>query len=264
MLDFARLDHRLLDDVAEAVHELATRAGVDPVGIMLVGARCRDAIHSALGRTTPTRQTDDLDLGIAIASWRQFERIRETFPSIRDNDIAFRIADLPVDIVPFGTVAEDPRGVTRPSPREEDIVVFGFQEVFDRAVPLKLSSGESIRIPQPEGYTLLKVRAWVDRAPDDKDAKDLAIALDWYAESDIVHNRLYGDDIHVAESYGFDLAQGAARLLGREVRRQLDSRDADDLARRFADLDSRRLAQELILPKDTSRRTGSFGPFPTG
>ncbi len=209
MLDFARLDHRLLDDVAEAVHQLVSRAGVDPAGIMLVGARCRDAIHSALGRTTPTRQTDDLDLAIAIASWQQFERIGETFPSIRDNDIAYRIADLPVDIVPFGTVAEDPRGLTRLAPREEDLVVFGFREVFDRAASLELASGESIRLPQPEGYTLLKVRAWADRSPDDKDAKDLAVALDWYAESNDVLDRLYGDDIDVAELYGFDLAQGA-------------------------------------------------------
>lgn len=265
MLDFARLDHRLLDDVAEAVHQLVSRAGVDPAGIMLVGARCRDAIHSALGRTTPTRQTDDLDLGIAIASWQQFERIGETFPSIRDNDIAYRIADLPVDIVPFGTVAEDPRGLTRPAPREEDIVVFGFREVFDRAASLELASGESIRLPQPEGYTLLKVRAWADRSPDDKDAKDLAVALDWYAESNDVLDRLYGDDIDVAELYGFDLAQGAAGLLGGDVRRQLDPEDADDLAARFARLDSRHLARELLgLPEDGARRTAVVQAFTRG
>ncbi|MBT9606932.1 hypothetical protein [Microbacterium sp.] len=264
MLDFARLDHRLLEDVAEAVHELVNHAGVDPARIMLVGARCRDALHSALGRTTPTRETDDLDLAVAIASWQEYARIGETFPSIRENDIAYRIANLPVDIVPFGAVAEDPRGLTRPAPRKEDIVVFGFREVFDRAASLELSSGESIRIPQPEGYTLLKVRAWVDRAPDDKDAKDLAVALDWYAESGVVHDRLYGDDINVTESYGFDLARGAANLLGGDVRRQLDSRDADDLAERFAHLDSRHLARELILPQDTSRRTGVVRAFSDG
>ena len=142
--------------------------------------------------------------------------------------------------------------------------MFGFREVFDRAASLKLSSGESIRIPQPEGYTLLKVRAWADRAPDDKDAKDLAIALDWYAESDAVHDRLYGDEIHVAEAYGFDLAQGAASLLGSDVRRQLESQDADDLAGRFANLDSRRLARELFLPDDPSRRTGVVRAFSAG
>lgn len=264
MLDFARLDHRLLDDVAEAVHELVSRAGVDPAGIMLVGARCRDALHSALGRTTPTRETDDLDLAVAIASWQEYAQIGRTFPSIRENDIAYQIASLPVDIVPFGAVAEDPRGLTRPAPRKDDIVVFGFREVFDRAAPLTLSSGESIRIPQPEGYTLLKVRAWVDRAPDDKDAKDLAVALDWYAESEVVQDRLYGDDIHVAEAYGFDLTQAAANLLGGDVRRQLDSGDAKDLAGRFARLDSRRLARELILPKDTSRRTEVVRAFSVG
>lgn len=264
MLDFARLNHRLLDDVAEAVHELVIHAGVDPTGIMLIGARCRDALHSALGRTTPTRATDDLDLAIAIESWREYAQISETFPSIRENDIAYRIANLPVDIVPFGAVAEDPRGLTRPARRKEDIVVFGFREVFDQAASVELSSGECIRIPQPEGYTLLKVRAWADRAPDDKDAKDLAVALDWYAESDAVHDRLYGDDIGVAESYGFDLAQGAANLLGGDVRRQLEPRDADDLAERFAHLDSRRLARELILPGDPSRRTEVVSAFSDG
>lgn len=68
MLDYAHIDPRQLDDVAAAVHELVTATGIDSREILLVGARCRDVIHAALGRTTPTRSTTDLDLGIAIAS----------------------------------------------------------------------------------------------------------------------------------------------------------------------------------------------------
>ncbi|BAJ74298.1 uncharacterized protein conserved in bacteria [Microbacterium testaceum StLB037] len=267
MLDCARIDLRLLDDVAAAVHDLVTTTGIDPRKILLVGARCRDAIHSALGRTTPTRLTTDLDLGIAIASWNEFERIGSAFASIQSNGIAFRVAGMHVDVVPFGDVAEEPRGLSRPSTRNDDIVVFGFQEVFDRASILTLPTGEPVRLPQPSGYGLLKTRAWADRSAhgDHRDAQDLAVALDWYAQDPSTIDRLFSADIDISELYGFDAGQSSAHLLGRDIRRHLIPSDANDLVSRFTGLDARPLAGHLLnLPQDRSRRFDIVEAFTRG
>lgn len=267
MLDYAHIDPRQLDDVAAAVHELVTATGINSREILLVGARCRDVIHAALRRTTPTRSTTDLDLGIAIASWSEFARIGSKFRSIQSNGIAFRVAGMHVDVVPFGDVAEDPRGLSRPATRDEGIVVFGFQEVFDRASDLQLPTGETIRLPQPSGYALLKTRAWADRSADGdhRDAQDLAVAFDWYAQNQSTTDRLFGADLEISELHGFDSDQSSAHLLGRDVRRQLRPSDAEDLVERFASLDMRPLASYLLGgPRDRSRRLEVVEAFARG
>jgi predicted nucleotidyltransferase len=44
---------------------------------------------------------------------------------------------LPVDVMPFGEV-EDPDGISSPAARREDLIVFGFHNVFERAAHLSL------------------------------------------------------------------------------------------------------------------------------
>ncbi|WP_022888602.1 nucleotidyl transferase AbiEii/AbiGii toxin family protein [Agromyces italicus] len=250
MLDFARTDPRLLDDVADVVDSLVTHAAIDPASVMLVGARCRDAIHSALGAPEPTRATEDLDIGLALDSWEAFERIDHAFPRLGNNGIRFRIAGLPVDVMPFGAAIERPDGITNPASRGESLVVFGFEDVFARAMRIRLpGQGHEIRIPSPPGYGVLKTRAWVDRSIDHeyKDAADPAVALRWYESSPNITDRLFDDalDMHLTEQYEFDQRLSTAHLLGRDIRRQLSSGRGDELAEAFDASDLSMFARQL-------------------
>lgn len=75
MISFERADERLLDDLTKIVDVLMDLTGIDPGQILVVGAGCRDIMHSALGYEFPLRSTSDTDLGIAVADWTVFECI---------------------------------------------------------------------------------------------------------------------------------------------------------------------------------------------
>ncbi|GAA2938026.1 hypothetical protein GCM10010458_22880 [Microbacterium luteolum] len=256
-MDFTRVSPRLFDDVELVVDELTAAALVEPECIMLVGAQCRDILHRALGHTSVTRTTGDLDFGIALADWDAFERIDRAFTRDGSSGIRYRIAGVLVDVMPFGAAIEDPIGISNPGAREEDLVVFGFEDVFEHALPIDLpGTGRKILIASPAGYAALKLRAWVDRSEygEYKDAEDIATVLSWYSVADAVQDRIYGDEIDVTEQYGFDVDLASAHLLGRDVRGQLSTSNAEDLARRLAESETREFTSALSTESwDASR-----------
>lgn len=78
MSDSPDYDPTLLAWVTPVVTALA--AVVPTEQLMLVGAQCRDLLHSRYGRGVPPRATNDTDIAVALKNWDHFERIRATFP----------------------------------------------------------------------------------------------------------------------------------------------------------------------------------------
>lgn len=251
MIDLRRVDERIYDTIAPVIDELTDQVGVDPDSILLVGAGCRDVLHSALGHTFPARATTDTDLGIAVSDWSLSKRIEDRFTRLGSSGIRYRIAGVSVDIIPFGDI-EDPEGISRPVPRGEDLVVFGFRDVFDNALRLPLRTGQTIRLPHPAGYVALKMRSWIDRSPygHDKDAKDLALAAYWYQAAPEIADRLYDTDAgyKALSDLDMDVDVAAIRLLSMDVAAQLSPANRDDLAQRWAAQDLESLARDFTLP----------------
>ncbi|MFJ5862471.1 hypothetical protein ACIQCM_13710 [Pseudarthrobacter sp. NPDC092439] len=239
--------------ITPVVDELQEATGLDPQCVLVVGAACRDVLHAAMGHTFEVRATNDVDLGIAVRDWTVSDRIEKQYERIGDNGIRYRIAGLPVDVMPFGEV-EDPDGISSPAARGEDLVVFGFQDVFERAVALELPGGAVVRLPQPAGYAALKMRAWIDRNMD-KDAKDLALCTFWYQESGAVEDRLFGTEagLQILAAVGWDVPVAAARLLGVDVAEQLETANHSDLMERWSALDMNILARDFVLPAGAGR-----------
>ncbi|MDF1488990.1 hypothetical protein [Tessaracoccus caeni] len=252
MIDLSRVDERTYGSVTPVVEALTSEVGVNPDNILLVGAACRDVLHAAFGHEFPARATIDTDVGIAVSDWTISERIEDCFPRAGSNGIRYRISGIAVDVIPFGEV-EDPEGISRPAPRGDDLVVFGFRDVYERALPLALPNGQAIRLPQPAGYAALKMRAWIDRSHyygNDKDANDLALAAFWYQNAPEILDRLYDTDagFEVLRKLDHDTDVAAVRLLGLDAAAQLSPANRDDLARRWAEQDLESLAREFTLP----------------
>lgn len=253
MIDLTRVDVDLYDTIAPVIVDLVAETGADPSQIMLVGAACRDILHAAFGHAFEARATTDIDLGIAVSDWGISNRIDERYRQIGSNGIRYRIAETPVDIMPFGDV-EDPEGITYPAARGQNLVVFGFRDVYDRSLPLMLPTGHEIRIPQPAGYVALKIRSWIDRSVHhyghDKDAKDLALAAFWYQNAAEISERLYDTDdgFAVLAESGMDVEAASTRLLGEDALSQLSTANRGDLARRWAERDMESLARDFLLP----------------
>ena len=273
MLDLAKAPDGFLDPVARVVEAaLAVTADLSPDEVMVVGAWCRDILHSALGHTFPTTATRDLDLALALSSWDAFRALAAAFPRVGDTGIRFRIVDVDVDLLPFGDI-EDPQGVVEPPSRGETLSVWAFEEMFAASLPLALSPTTTIHIPTVAGYAAAKVGAWLDRSDwlEAKDAADLALTLHWYAESADVHDRLYetpsGNEILIAEDTDVHLA--AAHLLGADVATTIGPARLAELLARWPG-DAELLIRELELrggpawPRDSQHRRGLLDALTRG
>ena len=156
------------------------------------------------GTRSRPRPPSDLDLALALTSWNAYRTLAAAFPRIGDTGIRFRIADVNVDLLPFGEI-EDPQGVVQPPSRRETLSVWAFEEIFAASLPLVLSPTLTVRIPTVAGYAAAKLGAWLDRSAwlETKDAADLALILYWYAESADANRRLYetpaGNEILIAD-----------------------------------------------------------------
>ncbi|WP_146081953.1 hypothetical protein [Pseudoclavibacter sp. Z016] len=187
-----------------------------------------------------------------MSDWTVSERIEECFPRIGSSGIRCRIAGISVDVMPFGQV-EDPEGVSQPAPRGEDLVVFGFRDVHERALRLTLPSGQGIRLSQPAGYVALKMRSWIDRAEyygSDKDARDLSLAASWYQNTPEIGDRLYdtAEGFEMLSEFDMDTDLAGVRLLSLDAAGQLSPANRNDLARRWAAIGLDALARDFLLP----------------
>ena len=237
MFDPTACDPGLLTLVDRVVAELSIRSpGLRTPDVMIVGAGCRDILHSAMGHAFTLRATRDIDLGLAMASWTAYDQLTSKLVAVDSTGIRYDVADLRVDLIPFGDV-EVPPGTVTPTARKEAINVWGFSEAFRASRPLPLPDAGSIRIPTVAGYTALKLEAWLDRSAygDYKDASDLAVAVYWYLNSHDVDTYLYETPRGqvILEQEELDAAAAAAYVLGSDVAELLGPNLRADLAQRW-------------------------------
>jgi predicted nucleotidyltransferase len=222
MFDPAAGDPSLLHLADQVVAELLNAGPHLAAGdLMLVGAHCRDVIQSALGRPDVLRATSDIDVAIAVKGWRNYAELTESLPATGTNGICYQVAGMPTDLLPFGDVEEPTGTVTPPRRGDESLSVWGFREVHEAALPLRLPTAGECRIPTVPGYVALKLAAWLDRSEygEYKDAIDLGSALPWYAEAssvtDLIYETEHGNELLVASDT--DPVLASARLLGEHV-----------------------------------------------
>ncbi|MGW0638457.1 hypothetical protein [Nocardia salmonicida] len=265
MFDIARIDQRSVDLIDSVVVALVSGVETTGASIMIIGAQCRDLLHTGFGRIDRLRRTYDIDVAIAVEGEAEYRRIVAIHPRSGTTDIRFSIAGMVVDVVPFGDI-EDPTGTTSLPGRKEGIDVFGFREVFMHSIELRLPSGYQVRIPTPAGYTALKLKAWCDRSVigEYKDADDIATICTWYHGDADITASLYEarTDLLIRAELDVDLAslhllcEEIASLLGpvrlAELSTAWSNTDRDLLAHHFARHQSRTFldlaaAQRAIL-----------------
>lgn len=230
MLSVAR--ERPLDpltlDVLRRVDRVAQELALD---YFVVGAIARDILLTGVCGLDTGRRTQDLDLGVAVEDWPQFEAIKagliETGSFVRAESSAQRLyyraategSGYPLDLIPFGGVEQPLHQIAWPPDRSVIMNVAGFDEARACAVPVDVDSGFVVRVASLPGLAILKLVAWADRGVSDpRDAIDLATLLRQYGGAGN-EDRLYGTEIAVLEvaNYDFDLA--GARLLGMDASR---------------------------------------------
>lgn len=237
MLDLSKIPEATLQPILRVVETALCRvSGLEPETVMIVGAWCRDILHTTLGHSFATAATRDLDLAIALSTWDAYRAVAAAFPRVGDTGIRFRIAEVSVDLLPFGAI-EDPTGVVAPPTRGEPISVWAFEEIFASALPLALSPDVSVRIPTAAGFAAAKLAAWLDRAQwgEVKDAADLALVSYWYSESHHIQIRLYETDDGIGAFIAEDayVPKASSHLLGLDIAKTIGPQRTGELLSRW-------------------------------
>lgn len=215
-----------IDNSTVSIYEtISTAASSLSIAFFVVGATARDMIFQ-LGYGIDTgRATVDVDLGVRVSNWKQFTKLKDELIAtgvFAATKMVHRLTygiTLPVDIVPFGAIADGSGEIKWPPKFETKMTVFGFEEAFQHAQLVRLRDDPVLDIPfaSTAGLTLMKLSAWRDRAPNShKDALDLAFLMRHYLDA--------GNRERLAEEHSgwlleddFDYELSSARLLGIDV-----------------------------------------------
>ena len=237
-----RLHARVVADVQAAAARLGVR-------LMLTGAFARDLhLHHAWGQPV-RRETHDVDFALAVPDWQAFHALRAALVTsglfVEAPGVLHRLRHsqgLPVDLVPFGAIETEQRQIVWPPAGDVVMDVFGFQEAWAAAVQVALPDDVQSAVVSLPALAWLKMVCWQDRhrRSPGKDAQDLQLILNHYLDAGN-EPRLWGEFVAWTQQDDFDYELTGVRMLGRDIRRQLNS-DA-----------RQRIAAILALQADTER-----------
>jgi predicted nucleotidyltransferase len=250
----------------QALHTVDRAAAAVGVEWFLAGAKARDWIFELIHEIPTGRMTRDTDIGIALAGWDQFERIRShildggDFDADRDaHRLNHRKAKgFHIDLVPFGRIGGEKAEIAWPPSQDIVMNVIGFEEAFRSATTVLADVGLPVKIASPAGLMLTKLFAWKDRKDSQpgKDSHDIRLLLTHYEK---VAGRNLFDVPGLMETEDYDADLAAARLLGRDVADILSPSSRNPL---LAILDREAIAGVTsILVQQLSRGRG-FGGDP--
>ena len=209
-------------ELLRVVDQVARERGVP---YLVVGATARDMVLTHGYGARIQRATADLDFAVQLPDWETYATItgrlvEHGFTIGKAPQRLFSPIGMPVDLVPFGKIADENFNIQWPPSGETVMDVTGFEEAHACAIQVIVEENSQLTIPvaSPQGLMLLKLIAWNDRAQDlrQKDAIDIAYLLETYQMVEDVQERTFDID-GMMQDYDWDLNIGSANLLGRDT-----------------------------------------------
>jgi len=193
---------------------------------MVVGATARDLVFIHGFNIKTERATYDLDFAIRVLDWDDFHKIKYdllTSKEISETKITHRLIyknEIPIDIIPFGQIADSENNISWPPENETVFNILGFEEAFENTIVIKLRNDPELKINVVDlkSLTLLKLISFFDRTGlnREKDAGDLAYIFDNYLEAGN-SERISGDESHILDEEEINYYSAGARLLGMDI-----------------------------------------------
>lgn len=253
-------ESRPLDPVTFRILSSLNRAAVElKIPYILVGATARDLLLFHVFGIPVTRATADVDFAIAVDTWERFRQLRTALLAsgdFREGKVEQRISlktpslagEIPVDLIPFGGVAEA-KVIHWPPARETVMTVTGFEDAMESLIQVQVNADLTIPVASLAGIAVLKLFAWHDRQTSDKDALDLYRLISSYADAGNL-DRLYGEQDQLMEQAEHDIELAGAALLGFDARRLCSADTLNKIRDLFAAANfTERLAERVRLSK---------------
>lgn len=243
---------------------LAVHAATQELGVRycIVGAFARDIVLG-LGYGIDTGPaTLDIDFGLMMDSWEQFEALRQRLLSIDGfvkTDVQHRLrykGSRLLDIVPFGDIERKPGEIAWPPGFDIAMSTIGFREALESSLAVTVAKGTSIPFVSTAALAMLKLIAWKDRgnSGNRKDVRDFSLLLTSYLRAGN-EPRLYDEYAHLLEEKDFEFDAAGAHILGCDVAAMASDETREELHRILANgLDAKNGEQLLrAIPLEEKR-----------
>jgi len=221
LIDLSEKIDDFILEILEAITNISQSLSID---FFVVGATARDIILECLYDISTIRATIDIDFGVRVSSWKQFEKFKEgliqteSFKATKEVQRLTYQDTFPVDIIPFGKIADKKESFTWPPEHEIEMNILGFNEAYEHSLSVRLKAEPllEVRFASIAGLAIMKIIAWKDKYPLRKsDAKDLLMLIRNYLATGN-ENRLYQEESDLIVD-DFDYERASARLLGRDI-----------------------------------------------
>ena len=236
------------------VDQVANETGMP---YLIVGATARDMVmHYGYGAAVQ-RATADVDFAVQLPDWEAYTNItgrlvEHGFKKGRSPQRLISPLGIPIDLVPFGEIADGNLSIQWPPSGETVMDVTGFDEAHACAMQITVRDDPDLNVPiaSPQGLMLLKLIAWNDRAPDlrQKDATDIAYLLETYQNVEGVLEQTY-DVVGLMDRCDWDIDIGTAHILGLDTAAiasaHAKSQIIEILDKNFAEATPNHLAEEM-------------------
>jgi predicted nucleotidyltransferase len=246
------------------ISEINTIARDLKLDFFIIGATARDILLQHAHDIHATRATLDIDIGVLVSDWGQFQTLKDAlvrtgkFSSTRQAQRLFYDDEWPLDIVPFGGIAEDNGSISWPPGHDIEMSIVGFQECYQHAISVRVNAepGLVVKVVTLSGLAILKLVSWDDSIERrSKDAVDLFIIIKNYIAAGNMDRFFEETDILKEENSDYD--RSSARFLGREMAKIAGRATKDKLAgileRENASSKGHQIAMD-ILRRDTYQK----------
>ena len=240
------LQKQIPENVIEILTLVTNVADKMKIPSFIVGATARDLILEYVYRAGIKRATKDIDFGVAVVNWEQYERLKNALTATgkfkSDDKIEQRLwwtgsgGNMKIDLVPYGGV-ESPIGTVTFPPTGFEMNTSGFAEAYEDALTLQISEELPIRIVSLAGLAVLKFIAYDDRPQQRQtDLSDILFLMKTYLEAGN-EERLYADD-NLLNDENFDLRSVGARMLGRDMAKLLTAQTRKTILKHLSESDA--------------------------
>ncbi|MFN9473954.1 MAG: nucleotidyl transferase AbiEii/AbiGii toxin family protein [Acidovorax sp.] len=240
-------------EILQHAHQAATEQSIE---YFVGGALARDILlHHVFGGAIE-RATLDVDIGVYLRDWEEFNKLRvrliETgrFFALEGSPHRLHFArqgGVPLDLIPFGEVADEGQHIAWPPNRDVVLNVAGFEDAQQFAVPVDLGEGMRTRVCSLPSLAVLKLLAWKDRhTASRKDATDFLLIAQRYADAGN-EDRLYEAEIEVLAKAEHDMELAGATLLGKDAAKTCRPATAQQVRAILSDTKLRQLMLDQLL-----------------
>lgn len=214
------LSGKLPPEVEAVLQEVARIAAAEEVSLFIVGALARDLLLEHAWNIPPQRATKDIDFGVQVESWAQFEALKTALIATtqysqhpHQQQRLLHQNGVIVDVVPFGAIESPTGSITWPHQEGITMTTLGFSEAYQHTVRVLIAGDTELAVCSQAGLALLKLIAWNERR-ERKDAGDLGVLLYYYLEAGH-EDRLYEEHADLLDIPDYKLA--GASILGRDI-----------------------------------------------